>query len=201
MKARRMGVCGRPRGWPRQTPGRGAESKQPGLPPPSEEAPGSPRARGARGAGRLPPPRGAGWQRPSRSCQGHTFTFPGGTWSGLACRPSEYLLSVILRRCHSRREKAELSSWGSWQLSLTCRPPPPPLGCQKDLCSLLISCFFLFRKGCAPSPENWVRPVSQSKPVLWFPGTQHHHFQNFKIWWNPVGSLEFSKPFWLTLLY
>ena len=83
-------------------------------------------------------PWGTGWQRPSHSCQGYTFSFPGGTWSRLACRLFEYLSSVILRRCHSRRERAKLSSWWSWQLSVTCRfcDPPPARVSEGPLFSL-----------------------------------------------------------------
>lgn len=74
----------------RQTPGLTAasrgpgrtEGKQPGF---LRSSGGSPRAHGrrkgrqpvhgARGAECLRLPRGTGWQRPSRSCQGYTFSF------------------------------------------------------------------------------------------------------------------------------
>ena len=100
-------------------------------------------------------PRGTGWQRPSHSCQGYTFSFPGGTWSRLACRLFEYLSSVILRRAVTHAEKGR--NWALDAPDSSASPVvsviPLPHGCQKDLCSLLISCFFLFRKGCAPSPR------------------------------------------------
>lgn len=41
-------------------------------------------------------------------------------------------------RCHSRRERAKLSSWCSWQLSVTCRfcDPPPARVSEGPLFSL-----------------------------------------------------------------
>ena len=127
-------------------------------------------------------PRGTGWQRPSHSCQGYAFSFPGGTWSRLACRLFEYLSSVILRRAVTHAEKGR--NWALDAPDSSASPVvsviPLPHGCQKDLCSLLISCFFLFRKGCAPSQELSKTCVSiKNSPLIpGYPASPLPEYQN-----------------------
>lgn len=145
MKGGRMGCAADPgadRGQPGARAHGGQTARIPAVlgrkPPGSWQAQRAPA--GARGSRRWVPPTSPGHRlaKALSFLPGVHLQFPGGTWSILACRLFEYLSSVILRRCHSRREKAEPSSWGSWQLRVTCRfcDPPPARVSEGPLFSL-----------------------------------------------------------------